>query len=378
MKSPSSQKACTPSSCPFSSLSFTAKFAVAVFFIALLGGLYFLYSSHPTARPSGGAASSPPKVVAITQIADHTALNETYRGILKALADAGYENGKNLILKHESASGNLATAHTIATHFASLKPDCMVGISTPSAQSLARHNFPLIFTAVTNPVDAKLVTDIQKPGKHISGVACYVPELAQLELIRRLLPSAKKVGILYNPGEANSASSAAELKRLAPSQNLEIMEAVANNTGEVTTALLKLLETVDAILLPQDNTVATAITSVLKTALTHKVPVFVSDKAFLSQGAVAGCGYDWQTLGEKTGELVVEVLKGRSPGAIPVVNTRGGDTTMLQTWVNSKTAALLGMTLTPDTLKKTEDLGTSLKDSPGNHGLGNNKPGKDK
>ena len=348
-----------PSSCPFSFFFCFSKFNLSVLLIGLLLALYFFWPAGPS-QPLSSSLTH--KTVTISQISDHIALNETYQGILESLEEAGYVPDKNLILKHESASGNLSTANTIATHFSSLKPDCMVGVSTPSAQSLARYNFPLIFTAVTDPVDAKLLKDLRKPGKNISGVACYVPEEPQLDLIQRILPKIKKIGILYNPSEINSVSMVNELKKMLPKRNLKLVEAIANNTSEVTTACLKLMHTVEAILLPQDNTVATAIVNVLENALKHKIPVFVSDKAFLSKGALAGCGYDWRELGRKTGELVVEVLNGRSPGDISVVNGRGTPSSMMQTWVNTTTAEALGISLPSSLLKESTDLSAPQKD----------------
>lgn len=290
-------------------------------------------------------------VVAITQIADHPSLNIVCQGVRKALQDAGYTEGQNLILKHESANGSLVTANVIARHFASLKPDCAVAISTASAQTLASYSFPVVFSSVTDPIGAKLVTDLDKPGKSVTGVMDYLKAQPQIELILKVVPKFKSLGVIYNASEVNSVKMVRSIKEYCAEIGVSVYEAIANSTIDVSAAALSLLGKVDAILVPTDNTVVSAMGTLADIGIKRNLPIFAADVGSVINGALGGRGYDFHKLGYKTGEYVVEILKGKKPGDMPVAQEHA-----IVTWVNLQTASSMGLTLPEKVVEVAQDV----------------------
>ena len=156
-----------------------------------------------------------PRVVAITQIVEHPALDAVYQGIKDELAERGFKEGDNLEVMHESAQGNSAIASQIARKFVGESPDVIVAIATPSAQTVAAaaRNTPVIFSAVTDPLGAKLVSNLEAPGANITGVSDMLPIDKHLDMLQRVMPDAKRIGTVYNPGEANAVSLVEQIGR---------------------------------------------------------------------------------------------------------------------------------------------------------------------
>lgn len=260
------------------------------------------------------------KTVAITQIAEHPALDSTRKGVKDALAKEGFVVGKNLKWLFENAQGQIPNTISIAKKFAGKKPDVIVAIATPSAQSVVKSapNIPLVFSAVTDPIGAGLVKRLKKPGKNITGVSDLSPMGAHLDLVQTFLPSLKKLGVVYNSGEANSITLIKLLKKVAKQRNIKIVEAVAVKTSEVLTSTRSLVGKVDAIYIPTDNTVISAFEAVVKVGQDAKIPVFAGDTASVKRGAVAALGFDYYDVGLQTGKMVAKILKGKKAGSINV------------------------------------------------------------
>lgn len=282
--------------------------------------------------------------VAVTAIVEHPALDATRDGVKKALEEAGYKDGANLTFRYESAQGSPATAAQIAQKFAGENPNVIVAIATPSAQAMvtATQTIPIVFTAVTDPVAAQIVKDRQAPGGNVTGISDFSPLEAQFDLIKELVPAAKKIGVVYNPGEANSVALLNAVKALAPARGLQIVEASAGRTADVSAAAQSLVGKVDAIYLPTDNTIISALGTVLAVGADNKLPVFTGDTESVQKGSVASIGFDYFQVGLETGAVVVRVLKGEKPGAIPVKNASGSNLV-----VNAKAAAAMGVTIPP-------------------------------
>lgn len=280
--------------------------------------------------------------VAVTAIVEHPALDAARDGVKKALEEAGYKDGANLTFRYESAQGSPATAAQIAQKFAGENPNVIVAIATPSAQAMvtATQTIPVVFTAVTDPVAAQIVKDKQAPGGNVTGISDFSPLEAQFDLIKELVPSAKKIGVVYNPGEANSVALLNAVKALAPARNLQIVEASAGRTADVSGAAQNLVGKVDAIYLPTDNTIISALGTVLAVGTDNKLPVFTGDTESVQKGSVASIGFDYFQVGLETGAVVVRVLKGEKPGAIPVKNASGSNLV-----INAKAAAAMGVTI---------------------------------
>ncbi len=194
--------------------------------------------------------------VAVTAIVEHPALDAARDGVKDALAAAGYKEGEGLKFVYQSAQGNPATAAQIARQFVGDAPNVIVPISTPSAQAVvsATKDIPVVFTAVSDPLGAQLVKDMDKPGGNVTGLSDMSPVAAHIELIKEILPQVKTIGYLYNSGEANSVSLLAALKEAAGPAGITVVESAATKTAEVQGAARALVGRVDAIYVPTDNT----------------------------------------------------------------------------------------------------------------------------
>lgn len=291
--------------------------------------------------------------VAVTAIVEHPALDAARDGVKKALEEAGYKDGANLSFRYESAQGQPATAAQIAQKFAGENPNVIVAIATPSAQAMvtATQTIPVVFTAVTDPVSAQIVKDRKAPGGNVTGISDFSPLEAQFDLIKELVPAAKKIGVVFNPGEANSVALLNAVKALAPARNLQIVEASAGRTADVSAAAQSLVGKVDALYLPTDNTIISALGTVLAVGTDNKLPVFTGDTESVQKGSVASIGFDYFQVGLETGAVVVRILKGEKPGAIPVSNASGSNLV-----INAKAAAAMGVTVPPAVLARAKQV----------------------
>jgi putative ABC transport system substrate-binding protein len=280
--------------------------------------------------------------VAVTAIVEHPALDAVRDGVKAELAAGGYEDGKNLRFSYESAQGNPATAAQIARKLVGDRPDVIVPISTPSAQAVvgSTKDIPVVFTAVTDPVGAKLVKDAQKPGGNVTGMSDLSPIGKHLDLVKEITADAKTLGVIYNPGEANSLTLLALLKQEAPARGLTIKEAPAPKSADVLPAAQSLVGKADAIYVPTDNTVITALEAIVKVGQQNKLPVYAGDTDSVPRGAVAALGFNYFDVGRQTGRMVLRVLKGEKPGDLPV---EGVEITEL--FVNPASAAAMGVTI---------------------------------
>jgi putative ABC transport system substrate-binding protein len=280
-------------------------------------------------------------VVAITQIQEHPALNLEREGILEALKEAGYVEGKNLKIIYQNSQGNVVLAAQGAQKLISLNPNVIVAISTPSAQAalsaIGEKNIPLIFSAVTDPIGARLIS-----GSHrkVTGVTDYLPPEPQLKLLKDLVPQVKKVGVIYNPGESNSVKLYQELKKAAPKFSIELIPVTATRTSEVATAAQSLVGRVNALYIPNDNTAVTAMESIVQVGIKNQLPVFAGDIGSLQRGAVAVAGYNRKQMGIKAGKQVVEILKGKSPSEIQIENQH-----IIEITLNRDSATRMGLQL---------------------------------
>ncbi len=283
------------------------------------------------------------KSVKVTAIVEHPALDATRDGIKDELAAQGFKAGDNLDWEYQSAQGDVGTAGQIARKFVGDNPDVIVAIATPSAQavvSAARGQIPVVFSAVTDPVAAKLVTNAKKPGGNVTGVSDLSPIGKHLDLIKEITPNAKIVGVPHNPGEANAVVLVDLLKKLAPGKGLSIVTASAPSSNDVLAATRSLVGKVDVIYVPTDNTVVSALEAVVKVGIDAKIPVYAGDTDSVQRGAMAGLGFDYYDVGRQTGKMIARILRGMKPGDLSV---QGVDITQLH--VNPGAAQKMGVTL---------------------------------
>ncbi|MFC5356940.1 ABC transporter substrate-binding protein [Azospirillum himalayense] len=308
----------------------------------------FLAAATAAVALTSAAAFAQTKTVAITAIVEHPALDATRDGVIEALKAAGYTPGDTLKVEYQSAQGNPATAAQIARQFAGARPDVIVPISTPSAQAVvaSTREIPVVFTAVTDPVGAQLVRSLDKPGANVTGVSDMAPVAEHVALIREIVPSVKRLGVLYNAGEPNSVSLVKALKDEAQKAGLTVVEATATKSADAQPAARSLVGKADALYVPLDNTVVSALESVVAVGQQAKLPVFSADTDSVARGTVASIGFDYRQVGRQTGEAVVRILKGEKPGDVPVTFAKGTDL-----FVNPKSAAAMGVTI-PEAVTK--------------------------
>lgn len=261
--------------------------------------------------------------IGITQIVEHASLDEARRGFLKALQDNGYEEGNNLEVDFQNAQNDLNNASTIAQKFASSKLDLVLAIATPSAQAAAQNikDAPILFTAVTDPVGAGLVKSMEAPGSNVTGTTDMHPEAVStlMEFIQKSVKDVTAVGIMANEGEQNTVANVMEAQKAIEALGLKVVKAPVTNSSEVKQAAESLAGKVQAIYVPQDNTIVSALSTVVGVANEKKIPLFVAEKDSVKNGGVASYGFEYFDIGYTTGKMAVDILKnGKNPAELAV------------------------------------------------------------
>src|SRR5690606_6327194 len=253
-------------------------------------------------------------------IVEHPSLDQARQGFIDRLAELGYVEGVNIVYDIQSAQGDLATAQTIARKFQADGVDLILAIATPTAQAAAHliKDIPILITAVTDPVAADLVESIERPGTNVTGTSDLTPVRAQLELLKEILPRATRVGVQYNAGEVNSVVQVQIARAAAAELGLQLVEATAANSNEVLQAAQSLVGRVDAIYVPTDNTVVSALESVVLVAERARLPLIAGEADSVAKGALATVGIDYYQLGRQTADIAVRVLNGENPAEIPI------------------------------------------------------------
>jgi putative tryptophan/tyrosine transport system substrate-binding protein len=280
--------------------------------------------------------------IGISQIVEHPALDGARKGFIDALASGGFKEGENLEIDFQNAQGDIPTAQTIAQNFASAKKDLILAIATPTAQAAfnATKDIPILITAVTDPVQAGLVKSLEKSETNVTGTSDAAPMEKQFELLKKLAPNAKRVGIIYNTSEANSEVQVEQAKKVAPKFGLEIVTSGVTNVNEISQSLDSLIKDIDVLYTPTDNVIASSISLISNKCIEKKIPIISAERGMVEGGALATEGIDYYKLGLQTGALAVEVLKGKKPSEMPVSTLE--DTELV---INIDTAKKLGITI---------------------------------
>ncbi|MCF6460294.1 ABC transporter substrate-binding protein [Clostridium sp. Cult3] len=285
--------------------------------------------------------------IGISQIVENPVLDLAREGFIDALKEKGYEDGKNIKIDTQFAQGDIALTTTIAQNFVSQKKDLIFAISTPAAQSAfqSTKEIPILFTAVTDPVSAGLIKDMDSPGGNISGTTDLVPIDKQLELGKRIFPDIKKVGIPYNTSEVNSQVQIELAKEAAEKQDLEIVEIPVTNSSEIEPALRAKIQEIDLLFLPSDNLIASSMSIITKVALDNNIGAIGVDEPMVNSGALACEGLDYYKLGYETGLMAVDIINGKEIGNIPVSKPKDTELT-----INRYIANRLELNLSKDIL----------------------------
>ncbi len=297
---------------------------------------------------TNGLAHSKTYRISVSQFVEHPALDAT----LKGFQDYLKETGVDVKYQIHNAQANMPVAGQIATQIMGEKPDLILAIATPTSQSIAQvlkktphmKNTPFLFSAVTDPVSAGLVNDLQRPGGNITGVSDMLPIDKHMAMVKEFYPGLKKLGVLYNAGEANSKKTVEMINETGKKMKFKIIDATASKSSEVYQAAKSIVGRADAIFVPTDNTVVTALEAAVKVCVQNRLALFCADVNSVERGAVAAMGFDYYKHGYQTGAMAKRIFEGADPSETPVETQEE-----LQLHINQKYADLMGVKI-PQTL----------------------------
>ena len=259
--------------------------------------------------------------IGISQFITHQSLDATREGFVDELAKQGYVEGKNIEIDLQNAQGEQRNLKTISQQLAE-SSDVVLTIATPSAQSLANttQTTPVVFSAVTDPVSAKLVESREHPGGNVTGTSDQSSDAisTQINLIKKVLPKAKTIGILYTQSEPNSVVQKDEAKRLLEEKGFTVVEKTILDSNNVKAAAESLMTEVDMVFVPTDNIISSTMETVKQVSIKHKVPVFGGSTEMIAVGGLYNYGTNYEELGRQTARMLVRVLKGEKPENIAV------------------------------------------------------------
>jgi putative ABC transport system substrate-binding protein len=309
-------------------------------FSVLLAGSLLLAGcgSKDTAGSSKNSDGQKEYKIGISQFAVHPSLDAATKGFKQALKDKGVQ----VKYQVQNAEADMNNTQTIAKNFVGNKVDLIFANATPSAVAAlnATKDIPIVFTSVTDPVGAGLVKSFDQPGNNITGTTDNHPD-ATKKTIGFITDQvkAKKVGIIYNSGEQNSVVQVKNVKQLLEKKDAKLVEVSVSTSAEVKQAAESLVGRVDAIYIPTDNTVVSALDSVISVANSKKIPLFVGELDSMKKGAAAASGFNYYDIGYQSGVMAADILTGKKkPSEIPVELPK-----TLKLVINTKAAEAQGL-----------------------------------
>lgn len=298
--------------------------------------------------PASVSAQTEPLKVAIIQLVSHPSLDEIHEGIIEGLEEIGYVEGDNLTVDFQNPEADMNLLNTIANQVVSDKPDIIFAITTPVAQAFQNvtTEIPIMMAGITDPVGAKLVDSIEKPGANITGVSDAMSLDVQFELLKEILPEAKKVGFMYATNEDNSQLEVESAAKAAESLGFETQIEGLSSALDMQMVGQNLAGQVDAIFIGSDNTIASSFETLLDATDAANIPVITTVELMVQQGALGGVAIDQKQIGYQAGVLAQEIIDGKAPAEIPVQFVENPETI-----INPKTVEQLAIKL-PDTVTK--------------------------
>lgn len=301
----------------------------------------------PTTPENTETASSEPFSIGILQLVEHEALDASRTGFLDALAEEGYKDGENISVNFQNAQNDQSNLKTMSQKFVNDNVDLILAIATPAAQSVATETttIPILGTAITDYVEAGLVESNENPTTNVSGTSDRTPVEEQFQLMMKLLPDTKKVGIMYNSSEPNSEIQAKVAMKVAEELGLTYEIGTVTNINDIPQAVQSLVTKVDAFYIPTDNTFASAMVNL--TAITNdaKIPVIVGESGPCKNGGLATTGIDYYKLGYQTGKMAVRIIQGEDISTMPIEYAESNDIC-----INLDAANILGIEIPQDVL----------------------------
>ncbi len=284
--------------------------------------------------------------IGVIQLVEHSALDANYKGFVDGLAEAGYVDGQNIKIDYQNAQGEQANCVTIAQKLINDGDKLIFAIATPAAQAVANltQRIPIVISSVTDPESAKLVKSNAMPGTNVTGTSDLTPCEAQMNLLKKICPKAKTVGMLYCSSEQNSLFQIKIAEKACDKLGLKYVEATVSNSNEIQQVTQSLCGKVDVIYCPTDNMLAAGMSLVSQVANENKIPTIVGEEGMVKNGALATYGINYYELGKQTAKMAVEILEGKNtPDKMPIQYLNNCDLT-----INDATAKKLGITIPAD------------------------------
>lgn len=264
--------------------------------------------------------------IGITQLMTNPGIDAIREGFLEEMDNLGYKEGEDIQYSQQNSQGDNTVAQSIAKKFVNDNVDMIFAITTPTAQVCANEikgtNIPLVFGAVTDPVGAGLIKSMDEPGGNITGTSDKWPTASQFDLLLQLVPSVKRIGVVYNPGESNSEDNMKVVRKVCEEKNLKLETVAVSNTSEVYAAAQSLVGKIDAFYVSADNTVITAMDAVIKVSERNKVPLLPGVSSNVEQGGFGTLGPDYFDIGVQSAVIADKIIKGANPGNIPVATAQ--------------------------------------------------------
>ena len=295
--------------------------------------------------------------IGMLQMMDHPSLDDIRYGLIDQLAARGYINGINIEIDYKNGQNDQNSMKSIADQFMAEKKDLLIGIATPAAQALMNASAgttPVIFAGISDPVGAGLANSLNAPGKPVTGATMQAQDKATLELIKQIMPGVTTIGVLYNTSEQNAAQQVATIRKLAPEVGFELKEMTITSTNDLKQVAEQLASEVKVIYLPQDNTIAGAIDTLIPVTNAKGVPVFPTVDAQVQQGGLATMGVNQYMWGADSGTALADVIEGEDPSTYAVKIT-----TTANYFINSDAAAALGLQLPAEIAQDALDMAPS-------------------
>ncbi len=291
------------------------KLLAVISFFTIIVVIYTL--SEPT--QSNHDIPDKPKI-GLLQLVSHPSLDQITEGIVDTLQQEGLIDGQTMELDFQNAQGDQNNLNTMSNRFVNNQSDVMVGIATPAVQALANNSteIPIVMGAVTDPINAGLVSDLNQPGGNITGVRDVTPFEKQVDLILELIPNIETLGIIYSTGEVNSVKQSKDTADYAKSVGLTVEEATITSTNDLQQVAQNLAGKVDAVWVGTDNNIASAFPTLIEVANSHNIPVFPAVAEMVNEGGLATVGLNQYHLGVLTGQMVLEIINGADPATLSI------------------------------------------------------------
>jgi len=294
-------------------------------------------------KKTNGTENAKKIKIGVIQLVEHSALDANYKGFVDGLAEAGYVDGQNISIDYHNAQGEQVNCVTIAEKLVNDRDDLIFAIATPAAQAVANitKNIPIVISSVTDPESAKLVLKNAAPGTNVTGTSDLTPCEAQMDLLKKLVPNAVKVGMLYCSSEQNSHFQIALAKAACDKLGLKYVDGTVSNSNEIQQVVTSLCGKVDAIYSPTDNMIAAGMATVAQVANEKGIPTICGEEGMVAAGGLATYGINYYELGKQTAAMAVEILRdGKKPAEMPIQYLQKCDLS-----INEATAKALGITI---------------------------------